>query len=142
MASHRSLWPVYSKLTDEKKKKNHLPEVCNFHCLMVAEKVLWFEITMQVVVLVHVGQSLQGLKHYVANHLLWEELSSFSHQLVHVEVKVFKDEVEGVSVQVDLIKAHNVWMAQLQERLDLLLGDALVPSMILLLHLLDSHDFS
>ena len=45
---------------------------------------------MQVVVLVHVGQTLQRLKHYIANHLLWEELSSLPHQLVHVQVEVLE----------------------------------------------------
>ena len=65
---------------------------------------------MQVVVLVHVRQSLQRLKHYVTNHLLWEKFSPLSHKLVHVQVQVLEHEVEGVSIQVDLVKAHNVWM--------------------------------
>ena len=57
----------------------YLPEVCNFDGLVVTEKVLWLQITMQVVLLVHVGEALQGLEHDVANHLLWEELSTLLH---------------------------------------------------------------
>ena len=61
----------------------------------------------------HVGQALQGLEHNVSYHLLREKLASFSHQLIHVEVEVLKDEVERVLLEADLVQAHDVRMRQL-----------------------------
>ena len=70
---------------------------------------------MQVVLLVHVGEALEGLEHDVANHLLREELSSLLHELVDVEVQVFKDEVKVAFLQNDLIQLNNIWMRQSQK---------------------------
>ena len=57
----------------------YLPKVSDFDGLMVAEEVLGLQVSMQIVVLVHVGQALEGLEHDISNHLLWEELAPFSH---------------------------------------------------------------
>ena len=37
---------------------HYLPKVCNLDCLMVTKEILWFQITMQVVVFVHVCETL------------------------------------------------------------------------------------
>ena len=92
--------------------------------------------------LVHVGEALQGLEHDVANHLLGEELSSLTHQLINVQVKVFEHKMKGVLLEAHFVKPDDVRVGQLQQRLDLLLVDALVPPMVLLLHLFDRHDFT
>ena len=97
---------------------------------------------MQVVVLVHVGEALEGLEHNVPDHLLGEQFSSLAHQLVHIQVEVLEDEVKRVLLKTNLVKADDVRVRQLQQRLDLLLVDALVPPIVLLLHLLNGHDFT
>ena len=90
----------------------------------------------------HVGEALQGLEHDVANHLLGEELSSLTHQLINVQVKVFEHKVKGVLLEAYFVEPDDVGVGQLQQRLDLLLVDALVPPVILLLHLLDRHNLT
>ena len=109
---------------------------------MVAKQVLRLQVPVQIVVLVHVGQTLQGLKHDVPDHLLRKKLLSLAHELVDVEVEVLEDEVEGVLLQTDFVKADNIRVRQLQQRLDLLLVDALVPPVVLFLHLFYRHDFT
>jgi len=68
---------------------------------------------VQVVVLVHVTESLQRLEHNVADHLLREEFTTFAHQLVNVQVEVLKHEVQGVLLETNLVKAHNIRMRKL-----------------------------
>ena len=68
---------------------------------------------MQVVLLVHVSQALQGLKHYVAYQLLREKLTPFSHQLIHVQVQVLKYELQSVLLEADFIEAHNIRVGKL-----------------------------
>ena len=92
--------------------------------------------------LVHVCETLQGLEHDVADHLLGKELSPLSHQLIHIQIKVFEHKVKGVLLEAYFVEPDDVGVGQLQQRLDLLLVDALVPPMVLLLHLFDRHDFT
>ena len=84
-----------SKGAGQAERKN-LPEVGYLYRLVVAKQVLGLQVAMQVVVLVHVGQSLQRLKHNVPDHLLGEELASLTHQLVHIEVEVLEDELKSI----------------------------------------------
>ena len=50
--------------------------------------------------------------------------------------------MKGVLLEAYFVEPDDVWVGQLQQRLDLLLVDALVPPVILLLHLLDRHNFT
>jgi len=46
---------------------------------MVAEQILRLEVTMEVVLFVHIGKALHGLEHDVSDHAFREELASFLH---------------------------------------------------------------
>ena len=50
--------------------------------------------------------------------------------------------MQSVLLQAHFVQADNVRVRKLEQRLDLLLIDALVPPMVLLLHFLDGHDFT
>lgn len=97
---------------------------------------------MKVVVLVHVSQPLQGLKHNISNLVFTEEFLPFLHELVDIDVEVFKDEVEYVLVENDFVELNDVGVRQLHEGLDLSQTDALIPLVVLLLHLLYGHDLT
>ena len=58
---------------------------------------------MQIVLLVHVGQPLKRLEHDVSYHLLWEQLPPLPHELVNVQVKIFKDEVEHILLKINFV---------------------------------------
>lgn len=60
-------------------RRSHLPKVRNFDRLMVAEQILRLEVTMEVVLFVHIGKALHGLEHDVSDHAFREELASFLH---------------------------------------------------------------
>ena len=89
-------------------KQVHLPKVSNFDGLVVAEQVLGLQVSVQIVVLVHVGQTLQGLEQDVADNLFGEEFAPFSHQLVDVQVQVLKHEVQSVLLEANLVQLHYI----------------------------------
>jgi hypothetical protein len=82
---------------------------------MVAQEVFWFEISMEVIVLVHVGETLQRLKHDIADLVLREESLPILHQLVHVLVKVLEYEVQDIFLQDHLVQLDYVWMMEFHE---------------------------
>ena len=65
---------------------------------------------MKVVVLVHVGETLQRLEYYIAYHLFGEKLAALSHQLIHVQIEVFEHKMQSVTLQANFVEAHNIWM--------------------------------
>ena len=109
---------------------------------MVAQEVFWFEISMEVVVLVHVGETLQRLKHNVSDLVLREETLPILHQLVHVLVKVLEHEVQNILLQDHFVQLDYVWMMEFHERQNLPEADALIPLVVLLLHLFYGHDLT
>ena len=70
---------------------------------MVAKQVFRFQVSMEIILLVHVGQTLKCLEHDIPDHLLRKQLPPLTHKLVHVQVKVFENEVQHILLQVDLI---------------------------------------
>ena len=70
---------------------------------------------MQVVLLMHICESLERLEHDVANHLLGEKLAALLHQLVYVEVQVFEDIMESVSFEDHLVELDDVGVRQLHQ---------------------------
>ena len=62
--------------------------------------------------------------------------------MVDIEIEILKDEVQGVALETDFVEAHDVRVRKLEQRLNLLLVDALVPSMVFFLHLFDSNDLT
>ena len=46
---------------------------------MVTKEVFWLQITVQIVVFVHVTEALERLEHDIPNHLLREKLTPLSH---------------------------------------------------------------
>ena len=74
-------------------KNLFLPKVRNFNCVVVDKQVFWFQVSVEVILFVHVAQCLEGLEHNIPDHILWEQLLALFHQLVHVHIKKFKDEM-------------------------------------------------
>ena len=70
---------------------------------MVAKQVFRFQVSVEIILLVHVGQTLKCLEHYIPDHLLRKQFPPLTHKLVHVQVKVFENEVQHILLQVDLI---------------------------------------
>ena len=97
------------------RKEFDLPEVRDFDCIVVAEEVLGLQVPMKVILLVHVGQTLQGLVHDVADEVLREEFLALLHQLVHVHVQKFKNEVQGVPLKHHLVQLHDVGVRELDQ---------------------------
>jgi hypothetical protein len=50
--------------------EDKLPEVSDLDCLMITKEVLGFEVSMEVVVLVHISEALECLEHYVSYLML------------------------------------------------------------------------
>jgi hypothetical protein len=109
---------------------------------MVAEQVLRLEVPMEVVLLVHVGKSLQCLEHDVPDHKFWKQLFALLHQLIDVHVQELKNKVQRAAVQYHFIQLDDVWMTELHQRLNLLLVNALVPLGILLFHSFDGNNLT
>ena len=63
-----------------------LPEVRDLDSLMVAKKILRFQISMEIVVLVHICKTLQGLEHNVPDLVLRKKPLALLHKLVHIHV--------------------------------------------------------
>jgi hypothetical protein len=80
---------------------------------MVNKQVFWLQVSVEVILLVHVAQCLQGLEHYIPDHILREQLLTLFHQLVHIHIKKFKDEMQGIALEHHLVQLHDVWMGQL-----------------------------
>ena len=53
-------------------KQLYSPKVRNFDRIVVAKQVFRLEISVEVVLLVHVRQTLKRLEHDVSDHELWE----------------------------------------------------------------------
>ena len=70
---------------------------------MIAKQVLRFEITMKIVVLMHVSKALHSLKHDVSDLVLREESFPFLHELVHVHIEILKNEVKDIFLQDNLV---------------------------------------
>lgn len=77
---------------------------------MIAQKVLRLQISVQVVVLMHVAEALEGLENYVPDQLLREEFAPLTHQLIYVQVQVLENELQCVLLETDLVEAHNIGM--------------------------------
>ena len=97
---------------------------------------------MEVVLLVHVRETLQRLKHYVTNHQFWKQLFPILHQLVYVHVEELKHKVQSATIEDHFIQLYDVWMTEFHQRLNLFLVDALVPLGVLLFHTLYRNNLS
>ena len=64
----------------------YVPEVRNLNRIVVAQQVLWLQITVEIILLVHVCESLQRLVHDVADDVLGEQLFPLFHQLVDIQI--------------------------------------------------------
>jgi hypothetical protein len=65
---------------------------------------------MEIILFVHVSESLQSLVHNIADEVLWKQFFSLFHKLVHVHVQKLKDEVECIPFQNDFVELDDVWM--------------------------------
>jgi hypothetical protein len=74
----------FAKLNELSEWMEYVPKVRNLDGVVVAEQVLGLQIAMEVVLLVHVGESLQRLVHDVADDVLREQLLPLLHQLVDI----------------------------------------------------------
>jgi hypothetical protein len=97
---------------------------------------------MEVVLLVHVRQTLKYLENDVSDHVFGEQFLPILHHLVHVLIEILKDEVKCVLLKDHLVQLDDVRMRQLDQRLNLLLVNAGSPLMVLLLHLLNCNNFT
>ena len=123
-------------------ESGNLPKVRDFYGLVIDKQVLWFQISMQVVLLVHIRKPLERLEHDVSDQLFWKELLPLTHELVHVQVEIFEHEVQHVFLEYDLIELNDIWVGKLHQRLNFLLINALIPSIVLLFHTLNRHNFT
>ena len=73
-------------------------KISNLDGLMIAKEVFRLQISVEVVVFVHVSQALESLEHYVSDLVFTEQFSTVLHQLVDIDVEVFKNKVENVLV--------------------------------------------
>lgn len=80
---------------------------------MIAQKVLWFQVTMKIVVFVHVSQTLKSLEHYISYLMLRKQSLSILHQLIHVQIQVLKNEVQHILFQDYFVKLNYVRVMQL-----------------------------
>jgi len=94
---------------------------------------------MEEAVFVHVGQSEKCLIHNGLDIVLREVASAFLHQLINILLHVFKNEIEIVIDSDDLLKFDDVHLIQFSERFDFTKRHALLPTIELLFHLLDSY---
>ena len=74
----------FANLHQPLKTLKSLPKVRNFDRIMVTEQIFWLQISVEKILLVHVGQPLQRLIHDVADKILRKELLPLFHQLVHI----------------------------------------------------------
>ena len=56
-----------------------LPKVRNLDCVVVDEEIFGFEISMHIVLFVHVGEALERLVHDVADEVFGEEFFAVFH---------------------------------------------------------------
>lgn len=75
---------------------------------MVAEQILRLQISVEKILLMHIGKSLQRLVNDVPNEVFWKELLPLFHQLVHIEIQVLKHEVQCVPLKDHLVQLDYV----------------------------------
>jgi len=85
-------------------------EISYFYSVVVAKQIFWLEITMHIVLLMHVAKSLKRLKQNISNILLWKQLSSIFHYFVHILIKVLKHKIQNTFLKNDFVKLYNIWM--------------------------------
>ena len=64
----------------------NLPKISYFYCLMVTKQILRLQISVKVIMFVHVGKTLQRLKKNVPDDVLGEKFAPFLHQLINILV--------------------------------------------------------
>jgi hypothetical protein len=62
---------------------------------MVTQEVFRLQIPVEVVVLVHISQSLKSLKHDVSNLMFTKQPPSVLHNLVYVHVQILKHKMQS-----------------------------------------------
>jgi len=92
-------------------------------------------------VAVHVGKAAKYLEYDILYDVLREQVVALLHQLVQVLVHELEDHVKVVVLSDDFFEADNVRMADFLEGFDLAQTHALLPRVVLLLHLLDGDLF-
>lgn len=117
-------------------------KVRNLYGLIIAKQILRFQIPVEVVLLVHVGEALESLKEYVSDDVLRKQFPAVLHDFENILVEVLEDEVKRLVLQDDLLEVYDVRMGQLDQGLHFLLVHAGIPPVVALLHLLYGNDLA